>query len=151
MSGPIRTQSITRLRALFSTLRAPAAEMCAGFYRAEFIGPWWLRITGRPSVALSGLPGWQGKRFLTTTTATNVLLKNGQATQVLLMRCVSSVSQVDGKQGLALHYGADAPVPWRWVRDELRAVDANRMLGMTVINLPLLKRFSFPFLLVREP
>jgi hypothetical protein len=151
MKDPIRSQSIAKLRALFSTLQAPTADMFTGFYRAEFIGPWWLRLTGRPSVALSGLPGWQGKRFLTGATATNVLLKKGQTTHALLMRCVNGVSQVDGKHGLALHYGADAPVPWRWVRDEIRAMDAHRILGMTVINLPVLNRLSFPFLLVREP
>ncbi len=150
MNHEFRTQSIAKLKALFSTLQAPAADMCSGFYRAEFIGPWWLRVTGRPSVAMSGLPGWQGKQFLSATTATNVLLKKGQTRHALLMRCVGDVSQVDGKQGLALHYGADAPLPWRWVRDEMRAVDAQHILGMTVINLPLLNRLSFPFLLVRE-
>jgi hypothetical protein len=30
-------------------------------------------------------------------------------------------------------------------------MDAHRILGMTVINLPVLNRLSFPFLLVREP
>ncbi len=150
MNDDIRTQSIAKLKALFSTLQAPATDMCSGFYRAEFIGPWWLRVSGRPSVAMSGLPGWQGKQFLSNTTATNVLLKKGQTRQALLMHCVGGVSQVDGKQGLALHYGADAPIPWRWVRDEMRALDAHHILGMTVINLPLLNRLSFPFLLVRE-
>jgi hypothetical protein len=150
MNNDLRTQSVSKLKALFSTLQAPATDMCSGFYRAEFIGPWWLRFSGRPSVALSGLPGWQGKQFLSDATATNILLKKGQTRQALLMRCVNGVSQVDGRHGLALHYGTDAPRPWRWVRDEIRAVDEKRILGMTVINLPLLNRFSFPFLLVRE-
>lgn len=150
MNSEIRKQSIAKLKALFSTLQAPNADMRSGFYRAEFIGPWWLRLTARPSVALSGLPGWQGKQFLSNATATNVLRKKGQTRHALLMQCVNGVSQVDGQNGLALHYGADAPLPWRWVRDEIRAVDGQRILGMTIINLPLLRRLSFPFLLVRE-
>lgn len=150
MSDTLRTQPISKLKALFSTLQAPTADMCSGFYRAEFIGPWWLRLIAGPSVALSGLPGWQGKQFLTSATATNVLRKKGKTTHALSMRAVSGASQVDGKHGVALHYGIDAPVPWRWIRDEIRVVDAQRILGMTVIKLPVLWRLSFPFLLVRE-
>ena len=59
-----------------------------------------------------------------------------------------------GKPGVALHYvpqdGKPAPTPWRWVRDELRAVDDDTLLGFTVVDLPLLRRMAFPFLLTRE-
>ena len=46
---------------------------------------------------------------------------------------------------------ASGPVPWRWVTDELRALDEHTLLGMTRLDLPLLRRFVFPFLLEREP
>lgn len=150
MQDVTQLSSLAELKKLFSTLAPPPAEMRAGFYRATFIGPWWLRLSGRPSVALGGLPGWQGKRFLSPTTATNILLKSGVTSEALFMQLESGVSQVDGKQGVALTYGADAPLPWRYIRDEVRAIDANRILGMTVINLPLLNKLGFPFLLVRE-
>lgn len=147
------TASIGTLKALFSSLPPPHAGMRHGFFRASFIGPAWLRVTGRPSVALSGLPGWQGKKFLNADDATNVLLKGGTVREALAMRVTPGLSQVDGKPGLALHYvpqqGKPAPLPWRLVRDELRAVDDNTILGMTVIDLPLLRLLAFPFLLTR--
>ena len=149
-----QTASIGALKKLFSSLPPPAPDMRRGFFRASFIGPAWLRATGRPSVAVSGLPGWQGKKFFNADDATNVLKKNGALVEALAMRVTPGISRVDGRQGVALHYvpqnGVPAPLPWRWVRDELRAVDANTLLGMTVIDLPLLRHLAFPFLLVRE-
>jgi hypothetical protein len=70
------------------------------------------------------------------------------------MRVTPGRSRLDGRDGVELVYlpedGRPAPLPWRWVRDELRAVDADTILGMTVVDLPLLRRFAFPFLLRRE-
>lgn len=151
MTDSLTLASLSELHTLFTTLHAPEAEQRHGFFRAKFIGPWWLRLSGKPSVAISGLPGWQGKRFLDSDTVTNVLKKsNGTQRDILSMTCVAGLSQIDGKLGVALHYGADAPKPWRWVRDELRMVNTNTFLGMTIIDLPVLRRIAFPFLLVRE-
>lgn len=154
MSFAHSTASLGALKALFSSLPPPHAGMRHGFFRASFIGPAWLRVTGRPSVELSGLPGWQGKKFLNADDATNVLQKGDTRREALAMRVTPGLSQVDGKPGLALHYvpqqGKPAPLPWRLVRDELRAVDDNTILGMTVIDLPLLRLLAFPFLLTRE-
>lgn len=154
MAFPHERASIRELEALFTSLPAPSAAMRHGFFRASFIGPAWLRKTGGPSVAISGLPGWQGKRFLSADDATNVLAKGDTFREALAMRVVQGVSLVDGKPGVALHYvpqhGQPAPAPWRWVRDELRAVDDDTLLGFTVVDLPLLRRMAFPFLLTRE-
>jgi hypothetical protein len=146
--------SMAQLKALFSSLEAPAAPMRRGFFRGRFIGPPWLRLLGGPSVELSGLPGWQGKKFLSADDATNVLKRGDRLNEALAMRVVHGTSQVDGRAGVALHYvpqgGNPAPFPWRWVRDELRAVDADTLLGMTVADLPILRSVAFPFLLERE-
>lgn len=146
--------SIGDLKALFASLPPPSAAMRHGFFRASFIGPTWLRKSGRPTVAISGLPGWQGKRFLTAEDATNVLTEGDTVREALAMRVVHGVSQVDGKPGVALHYvpqaGEAAPAPWRWVRDELRALDDDTMLGFTLVNLPFVRQMAFPFLLTRE-
>lgn len=154
MPFALHQASIGELKALFSTLPPPDAALRHGFFRARFIGPAWLRASGRPSVALSGLPGWQGKRFLNADDATNVLKKGDALVQALAMRVTPGTSQVDGRPGLALHYvaqdGVPAPFPWRFVRDELRAVDADTLLGMTVVDLPVLRHLAFPFLLERE-
>lgn len=154
MPADIRTASLRSLRALFASLHPPLEAQRRGFFRASFVGPAWLRWTAPPSLALAGLPGWQGKRFLGPTTATNVVRRAGREVEAMTMQVVSGPSQVDGQPGVALHYlpesGRPAPMPWRWVRDELRVLDDDTWLCMTVINLPLLRRLSFPFLLRRE-
>lgn len=149
-----QTASIQELKKMFTSLPPPDASMRFGFFRASFVGPAWLRLSARPSLEVSGLPGWQGKRFLSADDATNVLKRREGLQEALAMRVTSGLSQVDGKPGLALHYvakdGKAAPLPWRFVRDELRAVDADTMLCMTVIDLPVLRHLAFPFLLQRE-
>ncbi|MFP5411017.1 MAG: hypothetical protein ACLGG6_08580 [Gammaproteobacteria bacterium] len=146
--------SLGKLRDLFATLPPPSAAMRDGFFRARFIGPFWLRAPAPLSVHLMGLPNWQGKRFQTPDTATNRVIRNGQETEYLCMTLLPGPSLVDGKDGLALHYlvqpdGTASPAPWRWVRDELRALDDDTLLGMTVIDQPLLRLLAFPFLLER--
>lgn len=146
--------SLAELKRLFSTLSAPSPEQRQGFFRAQFVGPAWLRHSARPSLELSGLPGWQGKKFLDCDSATNVLKKGGVLTDALRMQVVPGLSRVDGKTGVALHYlpgdGRPAPLPWRWIQDEMRVLDENTLLCMTVIDLPLLRHLAFPFLLIRE-
>lgn len=154
MTAALRTASLAELRRLFSSLPPPDAALRHGFFRATFIGPAWIRLSARPSLELTGLPGWQGKKFLTTEAATNVLKKRGNLVQALAMQVTPGVSAVDGKPGLALTYppqnGRPAPFPWRHVRDEMRVLDADTLLCMTIVDLPLLRHFAFPFLLTRE-
>ncbi|MCU1717482.1 hypothetical protein [Pseudomonas sp. 5P_3.1_Bac2] len=143
--------SLGSIKALFAQLQPAPVAVRQGFFRAGFVGPWWLRASAGPSIYLSGLPGWQGKRFLDSHTATNILLRNGQQVEKLRMTCQEGISAVDGRLGVALVYPADAPIGLRWVRDELRQLDEQTLLGMTVIDLPLLRRFAFPFVLRRSP
>jgi hypothetical protein len=142
--------SLTEINRLFQSLSPAPAASRAGFYRARFVSPWWLRLSAGPSVALSGLPGWQGKRFIDAGSATNVLRNQQGLKEKLLMHCVEGPSLIDGKNAVALHYPSTGPLPWRWVRDELRQLDEHTLLGMTVIDLPLLRDLAFPFLLQRD-
>ncbi|MDY0105467.1 MAG: hypothetical protein RBS27_02245 [Giesbergeria sp.] len=137
--------SLAHLRQVFGRLPLPPVAMRTGFYRARFIGPWWLRGSG----PLGGLPGWQGKRFLAPDLATNVLLCRGRPIERFELHCTESASPINGRPSVLLDYGAQAPRPWRWVRDELRALDGDRLLGMTVIDLPGVRGQPFPFLLER--
>ncbi len=146
-----RTASVGKIKKYFSTLSNPTQAQCQGFFAASFAGPWWMRISARPTLNMTGLPNWQGKRFLTTNTATNVLLTKQGKVDALNMTLTAVTSYVDGKPGLALTYGTDAPAPWRWVRDELRMVDDNTILAITYVDLPILRWFPFPFMLHREP
>lgn len=141
--------SVHQLRLLFSQLQPPEHQHLGGFFRARFVGPFWMRRSGPSVLKLMGLPGWQGKRFLGNAQATNVLLIKGQEFEALRMTMVLGPSMEDGKTGLALHYEKTAPWPWRRVRDELRALDEHRILGITIVDAPLLKHFRFPFILER--
>lgn len=150
----LRHESPSALKARFRTLSAPTDAQLHGFFRAEFIGAALIRATARPSLALLGLPGWQGKRFLTSMDATNILKRGDATVEHLAMRVTAVTSYVDGQPGLALTYpaqdGKPAPRPWRWVRDEIRVADADTLLAFTFVDLPLLRYFGFPFLLLRE-
>ncbi len=149
MMRPVQELSLSQCRQLFATLLPPSEAVRCGRFRAQFLGPWWLRLAAGPSIALSGLPGWQGKRFIAPDSATNCLRTRAGEREALSMQCVAESSLVDGRPGLSLRYGERGPIPWRWVRDELRAIDGDTWLCMTVIELPLLRALSFPFLLVR--
>jgi hypothetical protein len=142
--------SLKTLRQVFSELPPAPTTARSGFYRARFIGPAWLRLGAGPSVALGGLPGWQGKRFIDPFTATNVLRRREQLVEKFTMHSNERPSLVDGKPGVDLSYGSTGPIPWRWLRDELRQLDDDTLLGMTVIELPLFNRLAFPFLLSRD-
>ncbi|MFX9008178.1 hypothetical protein ABTN33_20035, partial [Acinetobacter baumannii] len=83
-------------------------EQLSGFYQARFIGPWWLRASGRPGVALMGLPQWQGKRFLTRDLATNIIGNGATTRERLTMHCTLTGSALDGRDCAALTYDADA-------------------------------------------
>jgi hypothetical protein len=142
--------SLAEISRLFQRLPPATPEARRGFYRARFIGPWWLRHSAGPSVALSGLPGWQGKRFLDVHNAINVVRTRQGLAEKLPMHCIEGPSLVDGKHGVTLHYPCHGPLPWRWIRDELRQLNEHSLLGMTVIDLPLLRRLAFPFVLQRD-
>ena len=131
MSKPNLNVSIAGLTDIFQKAALPSTFQRSGFWRARFIGPWWLRI-------------------LTEDTATNVLARGDSTIDALSMQARECPSALDGKPVVALTYGASGPIPWRWVTDELRALDDHTLLGMTRIDLPLLRLMVFPFLLERE-
>lgn len=146
----IETASLSHLANLFKGLEPASLQQRQGFYRASFIGPWWLRITAMPSLALTGLPNWQGKKFIDENSAVNILQTRNGLIEKLQMQCQQQASLVDEKIAVALSYGEKSPLPWRWVVDELRVLDENTLLCMTTVNLPLLRHISIPFLLSRD-
>ena len=138
---------LAAITAYFKTLSAPEESSRQGFYHARFIGPWWLRISAGPSVALAGLAQWQGKAFVTSTQAVNIVLVGQQRQSKLSMTCATKPSRLDQKPALVLSYGRLAPIPWRWVRDEIRQYRDDEWLSVTIIDLPVLRHVAFPFLL----
>lgn len=134
----------------FERLSVPSEAELHGRFRAEFIGPAWLRLTAGPSVALAGLRDWWGKELSGVGPAHNLVGRRGHMVRTLPMQLRFANSLVDGRACAALRYGPESPRPWPHVVDELRTLDEARLLGMTVIDVPLLRALAFPFLLVRE-
>lgn len=141
---PALPRRVGDLLALYRAL--PAPDDVAGDWDAAFIGPRLLRATSPRGIGLLGLPGWQGKRFDADGRGTN-RLRDG-STRLTMTAAVES-SRVDGAPALALRYGADAPLPWRHVRDEARALDADRLLCVSLLDVPAGGRGALPFLLTR--
>lgn len=142
--------SLAELARLFSTLEAPTDTQCRGFFRARFVGPGWLRRIAPASVSLMGLPGWIGKRFLSSEHAVNVLRQGNDTRDAIPMAIQRESSRIDGRPVLALVYKPpDSPWPLSWLRDELRVLDGGSLLGMTLVDKPLLRHMAFPFLLER--
>jgi hypothetical protein len=150
MQTPLDGLGLRQLYACYGNLPAVPALHRRGSWRAVFIGPWWLRLSAAPAIALSGMPGWYGKRFATPESAVNLLRSDQGLREVLSMRCDQQASWHDGRPCAALAYASRARWPWRRVRDELRQLDDEHWLCMTYVDLPLLRRLGCPFLLVRD-
>lgn len=146
----IEKASLSHILTVFKGLQPASVENRQGFYRASFIGPWWVRFSAMPILALMGLPNWQGKKFLSIDKATNILQTKNGSIEKLEMNCHQQTSFLDEKMAVVLSYGKNAPLPWKWIVDELRVLDENRLFCMTTINLPMLRHLSFPFLLSRN-
>lgn len=102
-----------------------------------------------------GLPGWVGKRFEPardgSVTGVNLLRDEagGGLREHLEMRASVAPSRLDGAPALAVTYAPDAPLPWRRIRDEFRALPDGTLLGMTVLDVRGLGGLGTP--LVLEP
>jgi hypothetical protein len=150
MSYPLHGLGLRQLYTSYGDLSAVPAARRQGDWRAVFIGPWWLRLLAAPAIAVSGMPGWFGKRFANPESAVNLLRSAKGLREVLSMRCEEQPSWNDGRPCSVLVYASKARMPWRWVRDELRQLDEQHWLCMTYVDLPLLRALGCPFMLVRD-
>lgn len=132
---------------LFATASVPVLTNTAGYYRASFVGPAWLRVGAGPALAVGGLGNWWGKHIREDGSATNLVLRGNKLEAHLTMRLIDTTSALDGRHTLALVYDEENPFPWPYVVDELRRLDPLTFLGMTHINTGSLRRIAFPFLL----
>ncbi len=144
------SESIRFYRDTFSRLSAPTGSALRGRFRAEFVGPFWLRYTARPSIAALGLRNWFGKGLSGPGDAHNLVWRGATLVPSLPMTLGHRASRLDGGPCAFLSYGEQSPFPFPRVVDELRAVNDDCLLGMTLADAPLLRRLAFPFLLVRS-
>lgn len=139
--------AIGSLRQQFCSLAPPALDRLTGAYRAEFIGPAWLRALAPPALALGGLAGWWGKTFDGQGGATNIVVRGGIQSAVLPMVVLEAPSRIDARPSLTLHYPAGSPFPWQWVIDEMRKLDDTTLLCVSMARPRPLVWLAFPFLL----
>jgi len=132
---------------LYSALKAPDIHALSGYYRGSIVGPAWFRSITKPLLAITGLGGWWGKYFKGDGNATNLVERGTGLQRRLPVKLVNTISMVDKKPGLALQYLPDNPFPWPYIVDELRQVEPGVLLGMMFVNVGMLRRLAFPFLL----
>jgi len=143
-----RGTALRVLAARWRALPAPASiTALVGDTAAAFVGPAWLRMSAPRGLALLGFAGWRGKRFAADGTGVN-LHAGGRAG--LVMRAALAPSRLDGEPCIAVTYPRDAPFPWCRVRDEVRPLDADTLLAMSVLDVPGLRRIGLPFVLRRS-
>lgn len=138
--------SIAAIRRLFTTLDPPEPDLLRGYYRGSFVGPGWLRASWGPLLTLTGLGGWWGKNF-DHSGAINLVIRHGKYRRIFPMDFIKQLSYIDGHDGLSLRYRNDNPFPWPIIVDELRRIDADTLLGMSLVDLGALRRQGFPFIL----
>ena len=143
--------SLSRLRAMFSQATPPTGLPDPGDYLVTFVGPAALRTAAPRAIAFGGMPGWQGKRFGSGGGATNLVDddKTGSHREIMPMTVRLEPSWLDGRPVIVCSYGADSPVPWRWVRDEFRPLDNRRLIGLTFVGGPWSRALAAPLLLTR--
>jgi hypothetical protein len=138
--------SLRELAQVFRSLAPLPLPTPSGSYRAEFVGPGWLRKLAPPALAVGGLCGWWGKEF-DGQEAVNLVERSEIRRRVLPMTVVVAPSAVDGKPAISLHYPKGSRFPWPWIVDEARPLDDATLLCMTLVNLSWAPRTAFPFLL----
>jgi hypothetical protein len=146
----LNRMSLRQFRELFTSLTVPDQTSIRSLYRASFVGPAWLRTSANPALAITGLGGWWGKEFHDDGTAINIVLRAGKFSTRFPMKFVKAKSFIDHKDGLALHYQQGNPFPWMYVVDELRRMDEQTLLGMTIPNVSGLRGLAFPFILQKS-
>jgi hypothetical protein len=140
---------LSEFKTLFGGLSIPGISILEGVYHGVFIGPGWLRLGAAPSLAFAGMRGWYGKDLNSDGTGINILHRKGFYLDRFPMQIGNRISLIDGKMGVTVTYKKDCPFPWMHVIDELRRVDDSILLGMTIVNVSVLNKLAFPFLLFR--
>lgn len=148
--------SPAQVRGRFAGAAEPSLDDLVGRHRAELVGPaWWRgRLAGR-ALALTGMPGWWGKRFRrvaedpTRLDGENLLARGDRLEPSFPMQARIAPSRLDGRPALVVRYPRPAPWTWRMVTDELRPGGDGVLAGLmfTAVGVP---PGGLPFLLHRD-
>jgi len=126
----LNKKALSTFKPLFATLDPPDLKLLTGVYEAAVTGPGWLRMSAGPSLALSGLGGWWGKDF-TEGGGINIVLRDGQMQRIIPFQTTLAASAIDGRPAVVVRYTDECPFPWPHIFDEVRQIEAGRLLGMT--------------------
>lgn len=152
MSGSTSIQELNRLplaafRELFAALGPVAVAEMHGRFHSQFVGPAWLRQTAPAALTLGGLGGWCGKVFDGQGGGQNLVRRRGDVRQVMPVVLQERPSLVDHHPTLTIVYPHTSPFPWPFIVDEVRRLNDQTLLGLTLITRFGLSRWAFPFLL----
>lgn len=141
----LNRQSLGSFQAQFVTLQAPVVVQ--GVYKAEFVGPAWLRWMAPKGLWVLGMGGWWGKDLAADGTGINLLQRGDTITRRFPVQVALAPSRVDKRPCLVVTYPTVNPWPWPSVVDELRQLDEQTLLGLTFFKIGPLARLPLPFLL----
>lgn len=145
------THTLVSLRRAWRSLDLPDLRTLPGDWEAEFVAP--LRRVAPIGLGIFGLPRWYGKRLALEAgrgRGTNLLRTPSGLQETLPMQVATGLSSIDDHPAVIVSYARGSRRPWPWVVDELRQLDADTLVGMTVVDLPVLGRLGgTPFLLRR--
>lgn len=144
-----KTKGLGYYRTLYQSLSLKDVNL-SGNYKAEFIGPWWLRATSPLSLTLIGFKGWLGKRIDPHGISINVAKRQSKFVEFFPMQLnLQGSSRLDAKPIITLEYAENTQWPWPKAIDELRPLNENSFLGITIFDFFLIRHIAFPFLLIR--
>lgn len=148
MTPPVPT-TLLGLKRAWSGLEVPLLGDLEGDHEASFVAP--LRTVAPAGLGLVGLPKWFGKRIRAAghpEAGVNLLRTPSGLVETMPMELRLGPSLADGQTCVVVTYPAKTRKPWPWVRDELRLLHDGRLLGMTYVDLPLLRAAGgTPFIL----
>lgn len=151
------TTSLIGLRRSWIDLPPAALDTLVGDQEASFVAP--LKQIAPLGLGLIGLPRWYGKRFRArhdgALSGVNLLRAGRGASNALQetmpMVVREGISLLDGRPAVVIEYAPGTRRPWPWVRDELRQLPDGSLVGMTIVDLPVLRLLGgTPFLLHRR-
>lgn len=145
------SHTLTSLRRAWPALGAPGVGDLTGDWQAEFVAP--LRTVAPAGLGLVGLRRWFGKRLVAEAgrgRGTNLVRTPAGLAETLPMQLATGLSRIDARPVVVVSYAPGSRKPWPWVVDELRVLDHDTLVGMTVVDVPVLRGLGgTPFLLRR--
>ncbi|WP_372966166.1 hypothetical protein [Marinobacter sp.] len=139
--------SLSKILELYDSLPPPTTLLTEGRFYGHSIGPTWLVAMGWPLLNFGAMAGWKGKHFYEGGHVLNIVERKAVESEILPIS--SSILPYTKGHGnaLRLSYPSDSPFPWNRITDELRPLSDGRYLGVTTLDMPLMKRLPYPFVL----